>query len=222
LSGAREIEDPSLAEVYFVDETDLALAIVVERKRREEALRKRRWRRQLTAVWVGVAHAVVIFLMIHAKMVELGREKPPTETQLLWLLLPRATMTQAPDRDWTSEDMVRQAYKAVQMLPRVAAPRPNAITINPGEALGQAIACGAGSFEYLTPEGQERCQHKPWALKYDRYGYVILDSEPRHEKEKREKPRPSDVMAHQRNTAPTDTKNVDINAPCLDCIIRGN
>jgi hypothetical protein len=210
-----------VAEAYFIDETDPTLAVVLGRRKREEAQKKRRWRRQLTAIFVGVAHLLVIFLMIQSRMVEVAREKPPTQTQLLWLLLPKASMTQARERELKSEDLVHQAYKAVQLLPMVEADRPNAITVEPGDVLGQAIACGAGRFEYLTPEGQARCKHKPWAFLYDRYGFVILDTSQRHDRTQ-EKPRPSDVMAHQRNTGPSNTKNVDANAPCLDCIIRGN
>lgn len=210
-----------MTECYFVDSTDLTLAVVLERLKREEAEKKRRWRRLAVAGLVALGHSLIIGWMIYAKLSQLPPSKPPPETELLWLLKPPVVVKPGPNSTDQREEMIRQAYKAVQLLPPVDRDRTNAITVDDdvSMALGRSLACGAGSFEYLTPEGQRRCLRKPWGFTYDRYGYVILDT---GRLPAREKPRPSDVLARQRNTAPECPNNVDPNAPCLGRIIRGN
>lgn len=206
---------------YFVDETDLTLAVVTRRLAREAEARKRRWRRLVAVGIVLSAHTLLIGYLVHAKLINAVPEKAPPKTELLWLLLPPAKVASGVRKTEERDKMVREAYKAVEMLPQTTYERPNAITIEPGLALGDAIACGAGSYEYLTPDGRLRCRHRPWNFTYDRYGYVILDTQGLVRKP--EKTRPSDVMAHERNTAPRDPSSyIDPNAPCLDCIIRGN
>lgn len=208
---------------YFVDDTDLALAVVIRRQARAEEARRRRWRRLVVAGGVCLAHLVVIGYLIHTKLTQDAPEKPPPNIQLLWLLQPRASAASGVREDDPHEEIVRQAFKAVEMLPKVDVERPNAITIDPGLALGAAIACGAGSYEYLTANGRWRCQHRPWGFVYDRYGYIILDTQENARARQADKARPSDVMAHERNTTPRNpAPYIDPNAPCLECIIRGN
>lgn len=212
-----------MTENYFVDQSDLTLAIIIERLKREEAEKQRRWRRVAVAGFVLLCHVLVVGVMLRAKLTNAVHEPPPHRTELVWLLKPQGTMMTKGDReiDRRRETMIRQAYKAMETLPQIFLERPNAITLDedPGLALGRALACGAGSFEYLTPDGQRRCYRKPWGFTYDRYGYIILAGPhmPKPEKE-----RPSEVLARQRNNAPVCPNNVDPNAPCLDRIIRGN
>jgi len=210
-----------VTDAYSIDESALAVAGILERLNKRRTAKKHRLFRVIVATGVAVMHMLVIMLLIETRIVVTTHEKPPHETQLLWLLLPRAVQSSGNQAERQAEEMIRQAYKAVQLLPNVVdSPRPNAITVDPGLALGQALACGAGAFEYLTPEGRLRCGHRPWNFIYDRYGYIILNTQERPAQA--EKPRPSDVMAHQRNTAPECPANVNPNVPCLERIIRGN
>jgi hypothetical protein len=210
-----------VADAHFIDEKSAAVGIL-ERLNKRKTAKKHRLYRLSVATGVTLAHLLVAVVIIQTKYLTVSREKPPVETQLLWLLLPRASVSPGHQSEVEAEKMVRSAYKAVQLLPRVNdSPQPsNAITLDPGLALGQALACGAGRFEYQTREGQLRCVTKPWNFTYDRYGYIILDL--KEHQRKPEKPRPSDVMAHQRNTAPPCPQGADPNSPCLSRIIRGN
>lgn len=210
-----------MAVANLIDDTNPAVADILIR------LNKRRKRKRLTpfrlvvAVVVAIVHVVVIWHLIQIHLAAPMRAKNPPKTQLLWLLLPRNAIS--PDTsELDAQKMLRDAYKAVQLLPNVPhEPNPNAITLDVGEALGHALSCGAGKFEYLTPEGQRRCRSKPWGFEYDRYGYIILDTRGVAPKQP-EKQRPSDAMAHERNTAPVCAKYIDPNAPCIEKILNGN
>ena len=105
-------------------------------------------------------------------------------------------------------------------LPIIPPPVP-VETLDPALALGQALACGASSFEYLSPKAQARCKHTPWHYKYDKDGYIVLDAtvrpvEPEHN------PTGAEAAQHIMNTEDPCPANVDPNAPCLYRVIHGN
>lgn len=210
-----------MAETIFLDKSALASSGILERLEKKRKAKKHRLFRLTVATGVTLAHIAVVILLVRTTLIAITREKPPVETQLLWLLLPPAPNSPGTQSERQAADMVKQAYKAVQLLPLVQSKevRPNAITIDPGLALGQAMACGAGKFEYLTRDGQAHCISKPWKYTFDQYGYIILDTSPQEKKKKEEKLRPSDVMAHQRYSAPVCLVP---NAPCAERIINGN
>jgi hypothetical protein len=210
-----------VTDTFPIDGPGAALADILERQRKRDAAAKRTWRHHSVAVGVTIVHVLIVALLIQTRIVTFSREKPVKDQPLLWLLLPRASQAPQDVNQQREADLVRQAYKAVQLLPQIEQPvRPGAITVDPGLALGQALACGAGSYEYLTPEGRRRCNDTPWHFRYDRYGYIILDA--RGQPAVAEKPRPSDVMAHERNTQSVCPKNIDPNAPCLGRVVHGN
>jgi hypothetical protein len=210
-----------VTETYFIEDVPLTIDLVRQRLRREEAAKKRRGYRVTVASIVVFLHLAVIAMLVAVKVTVPVREKPPQPAQLLWLLLPPAQEAQGTRSEQEAEDLVRRAYKAVQLLPRLNREgESNAITMEPGQALGAAIACGAGSFEYLTEEGQRRCRHRPWHFTYDRYGYLVMDA--RNLPPPAKKPHRGSVLEKERYTPDRCPKNVDPNAPCLDRIIRGN
>jgi hypothetical protein len=99
-------------------------------------------------------------------------------------------------------------------LPITLPPSPNAI--DPGLLLGQALACGANSFEYLTPQGRANCRRPPWNYTYARDGTIVLNTQ---YKPPEPKPTPAEVMQLERYTTPECPTNVDPNAPCLSKIL---
>lgn len=197
-----------------------AVADIIRRLETRRKAKKYRLYRSAVAAVVLLAHLAVIAWLVQTRIVHTEYRKPPPQTQLLWLLLPHKNASLGAHNEDAAENMVRNAYKAVQLLPVVTNNQPNnAITLDPGVALGQALSCGAGKFEYLTPEGQRRCRSKPWNFTYDRNGYVIMDG--KGAPKPVEKPHPADVMAHERNTRPVCPKYIDPNVPCLERVLSG-
>lgn len=209
-----------MAGADLIDDS-MAVADIVRRLETRRKAKKHRLYRSTIAAIVMLVHVAVIFWMVQTRIVVIEHRKPPTHTQLLWLLLPRKDASLGTRDEAAAENMVRNAYKAVQLLPVVPNNNQpnNAITLDPGVALGQALSCGAGKFEYLTPEGQRRCRSKPWNFTYDRYGYIIMEG--KGAPKPVEKPRPADVMAHERNTRPVCPKYIDPNVPCLERVLPG-
>lgn len=212
-----------MAGAYLIDETNSAVADILARLEKRRKAKRHRLSRLLVAFFVTVVHLVVIYYLVQAKLIAVAPQKPLPKTELLWLLLPKASFSRGTQSELETEKMIRDAYKAVQLLPNVNRPvSPNAITVDSGLAIGQALSCGAGKFEYLTPEGQRRCRYKPWDFIYDRYGYVILDARGAPvQKQPEKKVRPSDAMAHERNTRPHCPSYIDPNAPCLENYVPG-
>jgi hypothetical protein len=186
------------------------------RLRTDEDARRRAMRRAVAAVAVAVLHVAFIFLLFHADWIVDLRTRPLTEPPLLWLLLPKAPG--APKVvQLRSQKEGQHERPAFFSLPITLPPSPNAI--DPGLLLGEALACGANSFEYLTPQGRSNCRRPPWNFTYARDGTIILNTQYRRPEPK---PTPAEVLAHERYTAPSCPEYVDPNAPCLSRIIGGH
>lgn len=211
-----------MAGVHIIDETGVVAEIRARYARRRRSPRARLWRISVATLVTAVHVAVVIWLVATKFVPVIQPVAKPVKTQLLWLLLPRNAIHPEIKRVNPADEMLRQAYKAVQLLPKVqeVQPETNAITIDPGLSLGEAIACGAGSFEYLTPEGQRRCRSKPWNFTYDRYGYIIMDPRERAFKPRAEKKlNPRAKMQQERNTAPRCPAGTT--GPCIGEMLHG-
>lgn len=202
----------------FIGEPEGAVAEILERLKRNEAARQRAVIRASAAAAVAVLHLIFIILLLKAEWLFTPTEIIDNkETPLLWLMLPRTNAIKAANEHKTGEK-VYPIFKAVSLPPPVTdVDRPNAITLDPALLLGRALACGANSYEYLSREARMLCKHPPWQYKYDRYGDLVLDTRAREPEE--EKQRPSDAMAHERNTAPVC---LDPNVPCAYREIWGN
>ena len=173
-------------------------------------------RRGGAAIAVAVLHVLFVFMLIEASWIPSLRTKPPAQVTLLWLLLPKAPgVPKAPQQ--RSQKEVAEPPPAHFSLPITLPPSPDAIDL--GLALGRALACGANSFEYLTPQGRASCRRIPWNYTYARDGTIILDTQ---YKRPEPKPTPADVLAHERYTAPSCPEYVDPNAPCISSIIGGH
>ncbi len=45
-------------------------------------------------------------------------------------------------------------------------------------AIGKELACGAGSYENLSPSEREVCRRTPWHFKKDTHGIIVLERVP--------------------------------------------
>jgi hypothetical protein len=196
------------------------LAELRARLRVEEEARKKALRRLAAGAAVVVFHALFILLLIESEWLPADIEKIQKIEPLTWinLLRPAAAPKVIPAKPRKPEEHGSVNPYVVPQIIRPPEEENNAIDL--GLALGRSLACGASSYEYLNSKMRAECKHKPWQFVYDRYGNVVLDAIPRIPQE--EKPRPSDIQAHERNTAPRCPHNVDPNAPCLADIIGGD
>ena len=204
-----------MADTSFVGESAAMLAELQARTRAEEEVRKRAARRAAAIGAVATIHVLFAVLLISSQWlpVPIKRIQIQPLTWLNLLQVARAPSV-APAKPKKSDDV---GAVNPDILPKFIRPKEeenNAIDL--GLALGRSLACGASSYEWLNSKMRNECKHRPWQFVYDRYGDVVLDAVPRIPRE--DKPRPSDIQAHERNTAPTCPQNVDPNAPCLSAI----
>jgi hypothetical protein len=207
-----------VADTSFVGEPAATLAASLMRLRTDEDAHLRVVRRCVAAAAVAALHVAFIFMLIQADWIPGLNIKPPSEPPLLWLLLPKAPgVPEAVQQQQHSQKEAPRENPIFYSLPITLPPAPNAI--DPALALGQALACGANSFEYLTPQRRANCRRPPWNYTYARDGTIVLNTQ---YKRPEPKPTPADVLAHERYTAPSCPENVDPNAPCISGIIGGH
>ncbi|MGA7674762.1 MAG: hypothetical protein WCA78_06900 [Rhizomicrobium sp.] len=182
-----------------------------------EDVRKRTLRRGAAAAAVGVLHLLFFFMLIQAEWIPGLHTTPRAEPPLLWLLLPKAPGTPKIVPQRSQKELQSETPPMTYSLPITLPPSPNAI--DPALALGQALACGANSYEYLTPQAQARCKSVPWHYKFARDGTIVLDTQ---YKPPEPKPTPAEVMQQERYTADPCLAAKAAGVECADKIIFGN
>jgi hypothetical protein len=209
-----------VADTSFAGESAAILAEHQARLRIQEDIRKRAARRSAAGAAVAVVHVIFVAVLIASEWIPLPLVKPDEQQPLSWIVLPQIARAanSPPIKPRKPEDNGSIRPFVLPQLVRPPEEENNAIT-DLGWALGRSLACGANSFEYLNTKMRNECKHRPWQFVYDRYGNIVLDAVPRIPHE--EKPRPSDVQARERNTAPRCPQNIDPNAPCLANVIGG-
>jgi hypothetical protein len=86
-------------------------------------------------------------------------------------------------------------------------------------AIGQALACGASNFEYLTPRQQARCLHQPWQGLQLPNGTIVLAAPPRLDAPGPLQLTGAEALQHQSQTAPNCP--IMLNTPCLADMFNG-
>jgi hypothetical protein len=199
------------------------MAELQARFRADEAHLRRGRSRAVAIAAAIVMQVLFVWVLILAEYIPLDLLSRPKIEKLSWIVLNQPA--QAP-RVIPTKQTKADSDAAVNpiLIPKIIKPKVeeenNAIT-DLGLALGRSLACGANSFEYLNAKMRAECRRRPWQFVYDRYGNIILDPQGRTPEVREETLRPSDVQAHERNTAPRCPQNVDPNAPCMADIIGG-
>lgn len=210
-----------MADTSFVDESATVLADIQARLRTIGDARKRNRRRISAGVGAAVVHVLFVLLLLMSEWVPFPIPKVKRIEALQWVTLPQPAHSPRPVP-------VRQPAQntgtinpdTVAHLPKPKEEEENNAITDLGWALGRSLACGANSYEWLNSKMRAECKHKPWNFAYDRYGNIVLDARPQLPRDT-ETLRPSDVQAHERNTAPACPRNIDPNAPCISAIIGG-
>ncbi len=192
-----------------------------------EAERRRIWLRDSIA-WVLVALIHLVIFLILVVSLQQARDRQGRRTPIESILdLSLLKQNKATPLDVTKpEDNERDDVSAKPLT--IMPPKPPIIeqerpeSAPPGDVLnsiGQALACGANSFEYLTPQQQARCLRQPWHGVIMPNGTIVLDA-PNHSAV----PGPLDMtgadsLRHQAQTAPNCP--MMLNTPCLADMFNG-
>jgi len=208
-----------VAETSFIGESAASMAAFVTHLRTDEDARSLFRRRIVAGVAVAVLHLGFILILIEAMWLPPPRAKPQLQAPLLWLLLPSATNATRSVPQLPAKSPLYELPNAIT-LP-VIPPKPTQQTTDPALSLGQALACGASSYEYLPYEMQAKCKHTPWHYVYDRDGYIVLDATPRV-REPEHKESGVDRAQHIMNTGDPCLAAKAAGTECADQIIFGN
>jgi hypothetical protein len=190
----------------------------------EEEPPRRAWSRTLSWLLVVLVHLVFMGMLTFS--VSLPRFRPHSALETI-LLLPSLNGRNAPEVHMLRPQAPSQAppeiITAPITLPKPPPPENQAKPATPGDvlkAVGEALSCGAGSFENLTQAERNRCRHEPWHGGKAPNGSILVlaPSMP-----KLAAPEPqfrlsgADAQRRAIETAPTGCP-VMLNVPCLNDI----
>jgi hypothetical protein len=134
---------------------------------------------------------------------------------------PRISMIK-PDVVAPAPPEISTAPVMIPPLKQIPEPPPAPAPAAPGDVLksiGEALACGAENFEFLTQAQRARCRHAPWLARQLPNGNIVMDLPPKPveqpefhmtgadaQRRELEAPRPCPLM---------------LQVPCVDDIING-
>ena len=186
----------------------------------------RRGRLTQTVSWVLVAlvHFVLLSMFILSEILPKDdtRKPLPIETMFLLSMLPN---TPAPPVKIIKPEVPNATAPIITTAPVVVTP-PEPPMIQPEtpadilRAIGQALACGANSFEYLTQGQRDHCPHEPWIPKKLPNGTIVLDAPPKTAEQPTVHITGAEQMRKDLQTGPACP--ILQQAPCLHDVITGN
>jgi hypothetical protein len=208
------------------------LAYPLSRARLRSSEERRRLVIRDTIAWAIVAliHIVALsslVISLRQNYERLGRRNG-VETVLDLTLLHR---NNAPPLAVIQPDVQDQKDKDLSAKPlTVIPPTPPMIAILPpppsvGDllgAVGQFLACGASSFEYLNPAQQARCPRQPWQGLQLPNGTIVLNPLPRQLLETGTQPSFTGAEALTRQMRQNSGCPIMLNGPCLEDMFTGN
>ena len=179
--------------------------------------------RAIAWVLVGAVHFLFFLMFLVSVHQQTFGRRPPLETMLL---LPALNGKNAPEVHMVRPEVPSEAEPEIVTapitIPKPPPPPPNQAErpATPGDvlkAVGEALSCGAGSFETLTPAERARCRHEPWLARRAPNGALVMQPTlaPRLAE-----PQPefhlsgADAQRRALETAPTGCP-VLLNIPCL-------
>lgn len=193
---------------------------LAERTLADEAERQRNIRRGLTALVVLLLHIVALAVFIVSNKVPVVERVRATVPEAIWVLMP------LPHPPSHKPVPLPQPQTPTIMTPVITSP----ITLPPVQThplsrpkddgllgIGRSLACGASSYENLTPLEREECRRHPWHFVRKPDGTIVLEAPP---KPVIPPPTAADVIRHEMQTAPPCP--ILNNTPCLGKIMHGD
>ena len=178
--------------------------------------RQRNLRRSIAVAAAVVVHILIITLILVSNQVPLiKRIKETIPEAITWIPMPPSSHRRIEQPPPNPQAQPFPQITAPITLPPVPHRQE---TQQPGDLIGvgRSIACGASSYENLSPQQREHCLRHPWAYVKRPDGTIVLDAP------KPVEPPPSiaDIMRHEQQTAPPCP--VLQNVPCLGKVVGGS
>jgi hypothetical protein len=199
--------------------------ILAERGQAEIDERQRTIRRAAVGVAVLLLHVIALGVFVYSSRIPLiARIRTTAPEAILWIPIPhhqtppakKIVVPPAPE-EIQPDEAVPQIIAPITLPPPVR-PRPAAPPANDGLlGVGRSLACGASTYENLSPAQREQCIRHPWRFVKRPDGTIVLDAPP---KPIEPPPTAADIMRHEQETAPPCP--VLQNVPCLGRVLHGD
>ena len=193
-----------------------------------EERRRRLVRDAFSWVLVALIHLVIFMTMVISlqQVRERGSSRTAIETIMDLSLMHRNNAPEValirPDVEKSNErDLSAKPLTVIPPVPVIPELEPAAPT--KGDILnmvGQFLACGASSFEYLNSAQQVRCQRQPWQAVLLPNGSLVMNALPQLIIQPQPQFVGADALARQLRTG--SGCSIMVNTPCLDDIFSGN
>jgi hypothetical protein len=193
--------------------------------------RRRAWSRGVSTILVGLVH--LVFLAMLTFSVSMPAFHRPSVLETI-LMLPSLDGRTAPEIHMQQPKAVTagppEIVTAPITLPKPIIPPETSQKPQTGDvlrAVGEALSCGAGSFENLTQTERTRCRHEPWRAGRLPNGNLVMV--PTSQLPRLAEPPPqsefrlsgADEQRHGIEVAPSGCP-VMLNVPCLNNIPHDN
>jgi hypothetical protein len=184
----------------------------------EAAERQRNVRRAMVGLGVLLLHVIAIAVLIYSGRISLvERIRQTIPEAITWIQLPQPAPTKKIPLPPPEELPRLTAPITLPLLP-VRPPAPLAPPQSGGLlGVGRSLACGASSYEYLSPVQREHCLRHPWAYVKKPDGTIVLETPP---KPIETAPSTADIIRHEQQTAPPCP--ILNNVPCLGKVLHGD
>jgi hypothetical protein len=183
----------------------------------EVADRERNFRRTIVAVAVLILHVLAISVFIYSSRIPLvQRIRTTIPEAIMWLVLPSKPVNPVMVKPVLPEEPLPQVTAPITVPPITARPLPAAPPSEGMLGVGRSLACGASSYENLSPAQREDCRRHPWHFVKRPDGTIVLDVP----KPVEPPPASIDVLRHEQQTAPPCP--ILSNVPCLGKVMHGD
>jgi hypothetical protein len=178
--------------------------------------KQRNLRRTLAGAAVAAVHLLALLLLLFSlnqvPVIRHVRETVPEA--IMWIPMHKVAHPPRPQERQPAETFpFESAPITLPPEPKRALPPPPSSGL---EGVGRSLACGASSYEYLSPAQRENCIRHPWAFIKRPDGTIVLDVP----KPVEPPPRAVDIIRHDQATAPPCP--LLANVPCLGKVMHGD
>jgi hypothetical protein len=175
-------------------------------------------------VLVALVHVFLITLFVMSEILpqDETHKTMPIETMFLLSMLPN---THAPAVKIIKPEVPDATAPIITTAPLVVVPREEPPMIQPEapedvlRSIGEELACGANSFEYLTQAQRNHCPHQPWLGKKLPNGTIVLDTPPKPADDSTLHMSGAEQLRHDLQTGPACP--ILQQAPCLHDAVTG-
>jgi hypothetical protein len=179
--------------------------------------------------WAVVAIIHVVFFLTLVFSLQQVRQRGSSRTAIETILdlslmhrnnAPEVTLIRPDQEKSNDRDISAKPLTVIPPMPVIPELEPAAPT--KGDILnmvGQFLACGASSFEYLNSAQQIRCQRQPWQAVMLPNGSLVLNALPQVIIQTQPQFAGADALGRQMRTG--SGCSMMVNMPCLDDLFSG-